>query len=148
MIDDPTAPADWYQIDGQMRYWDGSSWSQAAPMSPTYCRGCGRSLDPRAVTCPMCGVPQSVLPTTAPGRKDPGLAVLFSFLWSGAGQLYVGEEATNRGIALVVVTLLLAFFYMTLIGLVLLVFGIPLWIWAMVDANNSAKRYNAQHGFA
>jgi TM2 domain-containing membrane protein YozV len=80
------------------------------------------------------------------GRKDPGVAIVLSFLWTGLGQLYVGEEATNRGIVLAVVTLFLLMAYATIIGLVFLLVGLPLWIWGMVDANNAAKAYNARRG--
>jgi uncharacterized RDD family membrane protein YckC len=45
-----------------------------APSLSTYCRACGKQIDPRAVICPACGVPQSgVVPSvgTSSARTTP-----------------------------------------------------------------------------
>jgi len=71
--------------------------------------------------------------------KNPGIATVLSFLWMGAGQIYNGEIA--KGIAFIVLygfSLLLMF---VLIGFITTPI---LWIWGMVDANNSANRINAE----
>jgi TM2 domain-containing membrane protein YozV len=71
--------------------------------------------------------------------KNPALATILSFFFSGLGQIYNGE--IGKGIVFIVL-------YGISIGLMLIVIGFVttpiLWIWGMVDANTSAKRIN-QH---
>lgn len=70
--------------------------------------------------------------------KDPAIATLLSFLWTGAGQVYA--DATNRGIVLIVVGgFLLLISLGSGIGFLV---SIPVWIWGMLDANTQAKNYN------
>lgn len=76
-------------------------------------------------------------------RKDPGIAVLLSFLWTGAGQVYAGD--INRGITLIVIS----FFFLLLSlasGGLLLCFLLPYWIWGMFDASAQARKHNDLHG--
>jgi TM2 domain-containing membrane protein YozV len=108
MSDEPTAgpqvpPPPRLSPDGRF-WWDGQGWqplpSAAAPLPTAYCRVCGRSLDARAAICVSCGTAQAlpvapiVVPfVAAPQLKSPGLAVLFTILWPGAGQLYIGNSS-------------------------------------------------------
>jgi TM2 domain-containing membrane protein YozV len=98
-------------------------------------------------------VPQAVAPQPSfvpaePGRKDSGLAWLFSFLWLGTGHLYIGDERyTGTGIALVVVGAVL--FLLSLTG-ILLILTFPAWIalfiWAGNDAASKVRQHNALLG--
>ncbi len=73
--------------------------------------------------------------------KSPGVAVLLTFLWLGAGHLYAGS--TGAGIAL----MLLEF---VLLPLAFLGVGIVLWVliapFAMFFAAQAAKAFNQRNG--
>jgi len=67
-----------------------------------FCQNCGNEINSGARFCQHCGTGQAAAggiqgATAAPGytngtRKDPGVAVLLSFVWSGAGQVYQAAE--------------------------------------------------------
>ena len=78
-------------------------------------------------------------------RKDPGVAVLLSFLWTGAGQVYAGS--TTTGIILIVITWFFVLLIMATLGLGLLL-SFPYWVWGMFNASKHAKRYNRMHGLS
>ena len=63
-------------------------------------------------------------------RKEPGIALLLSFLLPGLGQFYNGD--VGKGIAF-----MLGFFVLVWIGI-----GIVFWIWGMIDAYQSATNIN------
>jgi TM2 domain-containing membrane protein YozV len=63
-------------------------------------------------------------------RKEPGVALLLSFLLPGLGQIYNGD--VGKGIAF-----MLGFFVLIWIGI-----GIAFWIWSMIDAYQSATNIN------
>jgi TM2 domain-containing membrane protein YozV len=77
--------------------------------------------------------------------KSPGVAVLLTFLWLGAGHLYAGR--TGTGVALLVYGGLLWLLCLTLIGALI---GVPLWLvsvpLAMVMAARAARDSNARNG--
>lgn len=116
-----------------------------------YCTNCGEEIFREAEICPECGVRQrdpgssrdaTSTSTTASSagaqQKDPGIAAVLSFFFTGLGQLYNGQ--IGKGIALIVVqgiNFILIFF---LIGL--LTFPIT-WIFGIYDAYKSAERINA-----
>jgi TM2 domain-containing membrane protein YozV len=64
-------------------------------------------------------------------RKEPGVALLLSFILPGVGQMYNGD--VGKGIAFMICFLLL-----------IAIFGIGLifWVWAMIDAYQSANNIN------
>lgn len=110
-----------------------------------YCTNCGEEIYREAEICPECGVRQrdpggSTATSSGSGgqAKDPGIAAVLSFFFTGLGQLYNGE--IGKGIAFIVVqgiNFVLIFF---LIGLV----TFPLvWIFGIYDAYKSAERINA-----
>ena len=69
--------------------------------------------------------------------KNPGTAVILSFLLMGLGQAYNGEMA--KAIVFLVLYALSIFLTVFLIGFV----TIPiLWIWSMVDAYRSSQKMN------
>lgn len=117
----------------------------ASAMPPAYCRACGQPLDPRAVMCPKCGVPQA--PTGDPngGRaetKSAGLAIFLSFLWPGVGHLYAGGD-TEKGIIFTCISCVCFLISWTIIGLVLTV---PVWfgtaVYTMIDSNRLVQQRN------
>lgn len=106
------------------------------------------SLAGQEVACPNCqgrmimpgGPPVTVVTHThtihrierVGPEKSPGLAAILSFLFCGLGQVYNGE--VGKGVAF-----LLGFW----VGLALLVVpGVIVWIWSMVDAHNTAANFN------
>lgn len=62
--------------------------------------------------------------------KSPGVALLLSFFISGAGQMYNGQ--VGKGFLMLIGTIALWF----------VLLGWTVWIWAMVDAYQTAKRMN------
>jgi TM2 domain-containing membrane protein YozV len=70
-------------------------------------------------------------------RKTPAVAILLSFIISGAGQIYNGE--VGKGIGMIIAYI----FCFAASALILPVFIlIALWIWGMIDANTKAKEFN------
>ena len=109
-----------------------------------FCRNCGKEIDATARFCQHCGGQQIAatrdMTTTAVDghRKDPAVAVLLSFVWSGAGQIYAG--AINRGIWMIVIGF---FLFLWVIGTgVAIIFALPFWIWCMFDARTQVLKQN------
>jgi len=67
------------------------------------------------------------------GPKSPGVALLLSFLWCGAGQIYCGR--VGRGILMFVGAVALWF----------ILLGWIIQIWSMVDAYQTAKQMNLRY---
>jgi TM2 domain-containing membrane protein YozV len=122
--------------------------TRTPPIPTAFCRACGQSIDTRAAICPKCGVPQAVVGNPYGGRgneaKSAGLAIFLSFLWPGAGHLYVGGD-NEKGIIFTCISGLCFLISLTIIGLVLTV---PVWfgtaIYTMIDSNRLAQARNAQ----
>ncbi len=70
-------------------------------------------------------------------RKTPAVALLLSFLITGAGQIYNGE--VGKGIGLIIFYIICMAASALILPIIIL---IPLWIWGMVDANTKAKEFN------
>ena len=74
-----------------------------------YCHSCGAMIPYFDRYCPACGAPQPALsgmePVKQVGVKKVWVAVLLSFLITGAGQLYLGEY--RRGTTFMLGTLLI-----------------------------------------
>lgn len=69
--------------------------------------------------------------------KNPSVATVLSFLFMGLGQIYNGQ--IGKGIMFIVLYFISVMLMLVVIGFI----TTPvLWIWGMVDANNSAKRIN------
>lgn len=106
-----------------------------------FCRNCGNGIDDAARFCQHCGGPQTAAnsiaatPTAHAHRKDPAIAVLLSFVWSGAGQVYAG--ATSRGIWMIVIGAILFLWVLGSAGAAF-IFAFPFWIWSMFDARTQA----------
>lgn len=71
--------------------------------------------------------------------KNPAIATILSFFFMGLGQIYNGEIA--KGVIFIV---LYAMSWLAMFLVIGLLTTPVLWIWGMVDANNSAKRINKE----
>lgn len=78
-------------------------------------------------------------------RKDPAIAVLLNFLWTGAGHVYAGS--TNTGIVLIIISLIIFMLGLASGGIACCV-GFPFWVWGMFAANSAAKAYNRSNGWS
>lgn len=76
------------------------------------------------------------LTSTSP-RKEPGIAAVLSFVWTGAGHIYNGH--VGRGIALVVIYFLSIVFWFLILP-IFLTFG--LWIWGMIASARESRQIN------
>jgi TM2 domain-containing membrane protein YozV len=77
-------------------------------------------------------------PRVAEPLKNPGIAAVLSFLFTGLGQIYNGQ--IGKGIAFIVVGFVCLALVIVLIGILLY----PLfWIYNIYDAYTSAKGINA-----
>lgn len=87
--------------------------------------------------------PSGGYPASATGPKSPVIALLVSLVVPGLGQLIINEEK-GKGIALLVAyvaCIVLFFLIITLIA----AFGI--WVYAMYDAYQGARKWNVAHGY-
>jgi TM2 domain-containing membrane protein YozV len=73
--------------------------------------------------------------------KNPGAAAVLSFLVPGVGQLLNGD--IWLGIGMMILTVLAWFSLFIVIGFILLP---AVYIWSIVEAYNTAKRWNTAHG--
>jgi len=80
------------------------------------------------------------MPDQAPKfYKNPAVATILSFFFMGLGQIYNGQ--IGKGILFLVAYIISLLLMFILIGLITTPI---LWIWGMIDANNSAKRVNEE----
>lgn len=71
--------------------------------------------------------------------KNPGIAAVLSFFWTGVGQIYNGQIV--KGLVLIGVQILNGLLMFLLIGFI----TYPLvWIWGMFDAYKTAERINKE----
>lgn len=74
--------------------------------------------------------------------KNPGIAAVLSFFWSGVGQIYNGQ--IMKGLILIVVQMVNAALMFVLIGFI----TYPIvWIWGIYDAYKTAERHNNSSSF-
>jgi TM2 domain-containing membrane protein YozV len=129
-----------------------------------FCPNCGRAVNAADAFCPSCGYnlkavsipkPQPAVPLE---HKSPGIAAVLAlvpgfFGLMGIGHIYVGR--LGRGIALLIVGIILGFLSWGSFILGFVTFGITfifwiifaiilfiLWIWQTYDAYNLAKQFN------
>jgi len=69
--------------------------------------------------------------------KNPSIATILSFFFMGLGQIYNGQ--IGKGIVFIILYGISVTLMWVVIGFVTTPI---LWIWGMVDANNSAKKIN------
>ena len=69
--------------------------------------------------------------------RNPGIAAVLSFFWTGVGQIYNGQ--IMKGLILIVVQMINAALMFVLIGFI----TFPLvWIWGIYDAYQVADKMN------
>ena len=72
--------------------------------------------------------------------KNPGIAAVLSFFWTGVGQIYNGQ--IFKGLIMIGIQIINAFLMIILIGFI----TYPLfWIFGMYDAYKTAERINARN---
>jgi TM2 domain-containing membrane protein YozV/RNA polymerase subunit RPABC4/transcription elongation factor Spt4 len=114
--------------------------TQGAPYGgPTkYCQHCGAVISAAAEICPKCGVRVMEQQRAAEPLKNPGIAAVLSFLFTGLGQIYNGQ--IGKGLTFIVIGFVCLVTIIFLVGLLLY----PLfWIYNIYDAYTSAKGINA-----
>ena len=103
------------------------------------CSNCGKGL------CKECAIEvgnklkcRECLKNVEPQRlKNPGLAAILSFFWTGLGQIYNGQVGKGFGLmALDIVNFILIFLGIGLIT------GLATRIYSIADAYKTAKRIN------
>lgn len=118
--------------------------------SPPYSQPAYGAVPPQA--SPQWGfVPPPVF-VAPPSPKSSGIAILLSFLWPGAGHLYVGADypggSNDKAIIFMVLSGVCFLLSLTLVGLVV---SFPLWlgcaIYTMLDANKATQAWNLSRGF-
>jgi len=98
-----------------------------------FCSNCGAEIDSKAEICPKCGV--RIRP--AKEQKNPGLAAILSFFFTGLGQIYNGQ--IGKGLIFIIIGGLLALSMFIVIGFLLY----PIfWIYNIYDAYKTAERIN------
>lgn len=100
-----------------------------------YCSNCGEIISEAAEICPECGVRQH---PPADSVKNPGLAAVGSFFFTGLGQIYNGQ--IWKGIGLIILQSVNILLMFVLIGF--LTYFI-VWVYGIYDAYSVAKRINA-----
>lgn len=94
-------------------------------------------MDPAAEICPKCGVRIKQSPA-ATDQKNPWIAAVLSFLFTGLGQIYNGQ--IGKGIGFIILGVVFALTVIFLIGFILY----PLfWIYNIYDAYKTAKKINS-----
>jgi len=111
-----------------------------------FCSSCGNSVGASAAVCLNCGAAVQGRSIAAAGSsaKSAGVAALLSFLFVGAGQIYVGDDM-GRAIGLLVGGFML--FIIGWFTLILLLPAFGLWIWNIFDAHKRAQAWNLANGF-
>ena len=117
-----------------------------SPVLGSYCTGCGSPVHSEAVVCPRCGVPTAgaaqatnAAMTVALNSKSTAAAILLSLLFTGAGHWYVGR--VGRGFAFLGAAIVSGILIIAIVGIFLLP---VVWAWAAIDANNCARKHNAE----
>jgi len=102
-----------------------------APVPATKsCASCGRAMTETHAFCPACGVARDFVtpmraaaPQVLVESKSAGIAILLTFLWLGAGHLYLNR--INSGLILLMGNLFLWILVMTFFGIII---AFPLWL--------------------
>lgn len=104
-------------------------------MSDQFCKTCGEVINQNAEICPKCGVRQKTIV-----MKNPGLAAVLSFLWTGAGQIYNGQ--IMKGICLMFLQVINVIAMFAVVGLI----AFPIvWVYAIYDAYKQAEKINERN---
>jgi len=110
----------------------------AVGVDSKFCDSCGTALVSHARTPVQSYAGGAAIANPAPGNivvvRNPGLALLLSFFFPGAGQVYNGE--VGKGIAMFAGYVVSWVLIIVLIGW----FGVVgIWLWSMIDAYQNSK---------
>jgi TM2 domain-containing membrane protein YozV len=136
-MSDPSAG--WYPDpggSGGQRYWDGARWTDtlAPAMPPESDPATGYGAAPLQ---PYRGG----VPAYQVAPKSVALCVLLSVVIPGLGSLVAGN--TRNGLIILIGMVISAILVVVVIGLLGM---IGFYIWGLVDAYQSAQRWNLEHG--
>ena len=102
-------------------------------------------MDSSTAYCPKCGVKQispagyqETYQGNIQNQKSPGLAAVLSFFIVGLGQIYNGQ--ITKGLLLLLGAIISGVLMLILIGFI---FWLIIWLYAIYDAYNTAKRINS-----
>lgn len=120
----------------------GESQRRTPGADEAFCTSCGETIKAEAEICPECGVRQKDSEGTAgtqPNQqiKNPGIAAVASFFFTGLGQIYNGQ--IGKGIALIVVQVINIALMFVLVGFLTYT---AVWIYGIYDAYQVATRIN------
>lgn len=73
--------------------------------------------------------------------KDPGVAAILSFFWTGAGQIYNGQI----GLGLLLMVFQIINFFLIFVGIGLLLLP-AVWLFGIFNAHGESRRVNERHG--
>ncbi len=150
---EPTAPV--YSPDGRF-IWQDNAWVPVQPSAPPPMAAAGEyahssiGVPAQYTPPPWAQAPHPYSPPPTP--KSSAVAILLSFLWPGAGHLYVGANypggSQDKGIVFTVISGICFFLSLTIFGLVI---SFPVWlgcaIYTMIDSNKRAQHWNVARGF-
>lgn len=126
----------------QHPYQNQSPWHSPPPpnVAPTLAQQGYQQADYSQQGFPMQGYPHQHPPPPV-FYKNPSIAVILSFFYTGLGQMYNGE--IGKGV-LFLLFVTIAWIFAALTCGVGLIIALPLWIWGLVDAYQSAERINRE----
>ena len=116
---------------------DSDQWGgQTKGADEQYCSSCGEVIKKEAEICPKCGVRQQG--SSSGVEKNPGLAAVLSFIWTGAGQIYNGQ--LMKGLAFIGLQVVNILLMIVIIGFFTF---FATWVYAIYDAYKTAEKINA-----
>lgn len=101
-----------------------------------FCPNCGKETQEGAVICTSCGVALKAAGAAA-GEKSPVIAGILNWLWSGVGNIYLGQ--TTKGVVFCVITGCFVIFDIVTCSLGALI-HVPYMIVMIIDAVLLANR--------
>jgi TM2 domain-containing membrane protein YozV len=102
-----------------------------------YCSRCGAQIFADAEICPKCGVRVKLVNAQVQSSKNPGVAAVLSFFFTGLGQFYNGQF--KKGVMFILLGIVCVGLMIVFIGFIL--YPILL-IYNIYDAYKSAERIN------
>ncbi|MGO9490026.1 MAG: hypothetical protein ACLQBB_13500 [Solirubrobacteraceae bacterium] len=103
--------------------------------SPRVCPRCGQEAGGETL-CRSCGLARH-------SSKEPALAILFSLLFAGAGELYVGDSGAKT-ITLLVLATIAWFCAFTVVLLPVSLVLVPAFIYSGINSARLVRAHNAR----